>query len=51
MEKTGGTPMEIPGDEGVPVEVDSLPLDEEKKLLGVYDSPDGGSKKATSEEA
>ena len=44
LAKTGGMPMELPGDEGIPVNVESLPLDKEKKLLGVYDSPDGGSK-------
>lgn len=38
------TEMEIEGDEGIPLGIKSLPLDKEKKVLGVYDSPEGGNK-------
>ena len=43
-ESTEGTEMEIEGDEGVPHVVESLPLNEEKKFLGVFDCPEGGNK-------
>ena len=41
---TDGTTIEVEGDDGVHTEVESLPLDEEKKFLGVQASPEGGRK-------
>ena len=41
--------MEIEGDDGVRTKVKSLPLDKEKKFLGVYDSPAGGNVKELEE--
>ena len=42
--KTEGTKMKVPVDDGEEFTCKSLPLDQEKEFLGVYDSPEGGNK-------
>ena len=43
-QKTEGTEMEVPVDDGETFTFKSLPLNKEKEFLGVYDSPEGGNK-------
>ena len=38
-----GMEMDIEGDDGTYTSVKSLPLNKEKKFLGVHDSPEGGN--------
>ena len=42
--KTEGTEMEIPVDDGQTHTFKSLPMNKERKFLGVFDSPEGGNK-------
>ena len=41
--KTEGMEMDVEGDDGTYTSVKSLPLNKEKKFLGVHDSPEGGN--------
>ena len=41
---TQGHEIEIEGDHGEVSKIKSLPLDEERKFLGVFDSPEGGNR-------
>ena len=44
-ERTEGTEMVVPVDDGSTHTFKSLPMNEEQEFLGVFDSPEGGNKK------